>query len=268
MHGDGMSENKVQLKLDCDFLLVIDTIDDDKYITIMNRQKIKREILALLNNENITVILNKLDRYNEKEIINPLFSAICRVEDRIRWHAVSGFGLVVPKLAGRNMEDARVVMRRFMWNLNDESGGIGWGTPEAMGEIIYQHDQLAEEYLHMLLSYCREDGPELFQDGNFLELPQLQRGLLWAIARIAEKRREVLIDQEIVKDLLPYLQSGDEMVCAMAICSLGRLKAGNALEKIREFVNDERKIVFYTDGCLSKITVADMALKALMKLQE
>jgi len=43
---------------------------------------------------------------------------------------------------------------------------------------------LAEEYLHMLVSYMREDGPKAFQDGNFIELPMLQRGLLWGIGRL------------------------------------------------------------------------------------
>jgi len=37
-------------------------------------------------------------------------------------------------------------MRRLMWNLNDESGGIGWGNPEAMGEILACHEALANEY--------------------------------------------------------------------------------------------------------------------------
>ena len=45
-------------------------------------------------------------------------------------------GVVVAGLAEHDMESARVVMRRLMWNLNDESGGIGWSSPEAMGEIM------------------------------------------------------------------------------------------------------------------------------------
>ena len=31
-----------------------------------------------------------------------------------------------------------------MWTLNDESGGIGWGSPEVMGEILAAHKGLAE----------------------------------------------------------------------------------------------------------------------------
>jgi len=56
------------------------------------------------------------------------------------------------------MESARVIMRRLMWSLNDESGGIGWGAPEAMGEIMARHEQLTKEYSAILGSYIREDG--------------------------------------------------------------------------------------------------------------
>jgi len=102
----------------------------------------------------------------------------------VRWHAVSVFGTTVDRMAGQDLESARIVMRRFLWSLNDESGGIGWGAPEAMAEIMYHCRPLAEEHLHMLVSYMREDGPEAFQDGNFIELPMLQRGLLWGIGRL------------------------------------------------------------------------------------
>ena len=54
-------------------------------------------------------------------------------------------GAVVAHLAEKDMESARVVMRRLMCSLNDESGGIGWGAPEAMGEIIASHEGLASE---------------------------------------------------------------------------------------------------------------------------
>ena len=65
-------------------------------------------------------------------------------------------GALVFSLAEQDMESARVVMRRLMWNLNDESGGIGWGSPEAMGEIMARHSGLAEEYSKISV------GPKVF----------------------------------------------------------------------------------------------------------
>ena len=78
-----------------------------------------------------------------RKAVNPLFSFLYHSDDLIRWHAVSAMGLVVSDLADNDMESARIVMRRLIWNLNDESGGIGWGSPEAMGETMAQHAGLA-----------------------------------------------------------------------------------------------------------------------------
>ncbi|MEA3417440.1 MAG: hypothetical protein U9R02_15080 [Thermodesulfobacteriota bacterium] len=59
-------------------------------------------------------------------------------------------GVVVSNLADHDMESARVIMRRLIWNLNDESGGIGWGSPEAMGEIMARNNRLALPFTHKL----------------------------------------------------------------------------------------------------------------------
>ena len=60
-------------------------------------------------------------------------------------------GEVVSKIAENDLEFARIIMRRPMLNLNDESGGIGWGAPEAMGEIMARSEKLAEEYHKILI---------------------------------------------------------------------------------------------------------------------
>jgi len=96
-------------------------------------------------------------------------------------------GAVVANLAEQDMESARVIMRRLMWSLNDESGGIGWGAPEAMGEIIASHDGLAKEYVSVLISY-------VWKEGNFLEYEPLQRGAVWGVGRVAQVRPELAQD--------------------------------------------------------------------------
>ena len=116
-----------------------------------------------------------------RRAVNPLFSFFCSATPLLRWRAISGMGVVVSRLAVTQMESARVVMRRLMWSLNDESGGIGWGAPEALGEITARHALLAGEYAHILVSY-------ICPDGNFLEHPVLQRGLLWGLGRLAHER--------------------------------------------------------------------------------
>ncbi len=135
----------------------------------MGTRAIKQQVLNLLKRPDFSAVLAELAQMKEKEVINALFSGLCRSEEQIRWFAVSAMGAAVVRLANKDIEEARVVMRRMLWSLNDESGGIGWGAPEAMAEIMCLHEGLADEYIHMLISYMRPDGEESWQDGNFLE---------------------------------------------------------------------------------------------------
>ena len=90
-------------------------------------------------------------------------------DELVKWRAVTAIGSIVTLLAKKDIEAARVIMRRLMWSLNDESGGIGWGAPEAMSEIMAQSNKIAEEYNSILISYLNEQG-------NFLEYEPLQKG--------------------------------------------------------------------------------------------
>jgi hypothetical protein len=137
----------------------------------VSSRKIKPKVLELLHNRDLTAIRAELQQYPAKDVVNVLFSPICRVDPLVRWHAVIGMSDAVIRLAAEDMEEARIIMRRFLWSLNDESGGIGWGAPECMAEIMCRHAGLAAEYIHMLISYMREDGEELCQNGNFPRAP-------------------------------------------------------------------------------------------------
>ncbi|MBU1234844.1 MAG: HEAT repeat domain-containing protein [Proteobacteria bacterium] len=232
----------------------------------MNR-KIKKQVLAVLAGSNLETIRRELGRYEEHGLVNPLFSALLRPEEMLRWHTVTLFGEVVSRLADKDMEAARIVMRRFLWSLNDESGGIGWGAPEAMAETMYHHDRLCDEYLHMLISYMLPDGPLEHQDGNFLELPELQRGLLWGIGRLAEKRAALLVEKQVVPSLLTYLSSADAAVRGLAARALRLLKAVQAVEEMKQLEGDERKVRFYHEGEIIVTTVGELAGDALVEIK-
>lgn len=208
-------------------------------------------------------MLEALRRYPAKAVANALFSIICRDDLPRRWFAVSAMGAAVARLANEEMEEARVVMRRFLWSLNDESGGIGWGAPESMAEVMCLHAGLAEEYVHMLISYMREDGPELCQDGNYIEHPLLQRGLLWGIARLSCCRPDLLLARGGGNDVLPYLQSEDATVRGLAALATGNLRPVGAEPNLRKLVDDQTQIILYRDGQLQTSTVGALARAAL-----
>lgn len=229
----------------------------------MSRRQLKKNVLAILHKSDLEEIYEDLERYQNQRLLNPLFSALCHPEEIVRWHAVSCFGRVVPAIEDKSPEAARIVMRRFLWSLNDESGGIGWGSPEAMSEIMCQSSLLRKEYLHMLISYMREDGEEEFQDGNYLELPMLQRGLLWGVGRLCQSIPVEMIGQQIAPDLAAYLDSADQDVSGLAIWCLGLLRLDDTQERIRDFLNSRFELRLFLAGKVQKIPVAQLARKAL-----
>lgn len=189
--------------------------------------------------------------------INALLPCLYDLEDMVRWRAVMAIGILVDRLAKDDMEAARVVMRRLMWNLNDESGGIGWGSPETFGEILARNRDLAVEYGRILFSYAREDG-------NYLELPQLQRGLLWGIGRFAAARPE-FVDSSAV-EIRRYLASDDTAVRGFASWLAGIMNIEEAKDDLRRLCDDRGVFSCFNGVSMEDKSVAEVAGEALGRL--
>jgi hypothetical protein len=189
-----------------------------------------------------------------RQAVNPLFSFFYSGEEQIRWRAITAMGAVVCKLADNTMESARVVMRRLMWNLNDESGGIGWGSPEAIGEITAGHDRLAEEFACILVSY-------IDPAGNFLEHERLQRGSLWGVGRLAHARP--LLTQPAAAFLPAFFDSPDPYLRGTAIWAAGPLLTDSMRPQIKARLTDNAVLRLYRQRQITKITVAELAGAAL-----
>ncbi len=221
--------------------------------------KEKRRITKLLESPDIEAVIQELRQLPVSRVINPLIGALCSNNETVRWHAITALGPIMADLADKDMEAARVVMRRFMWSLNDESGGIGWGAPEAMGEIMAGHDKLADEYGHMLVAYMREDG-------FYLELPQLQQGLMWGLARLTMAKPDLLKAKNVVAYLLPYLDSHDSTVRGLAAWTLGLLHAGEAVSYLERLANDPAQVTIFLNRTFVPDTVGSLAHKALANI--
>lgn len=208
----------------------------------------------LLMADDFDTRLSELTLVPARQVINPLFAKLYAQDDLLKMRTVKAMGVVVSNLAEREVEAARVIMRRLMWNLNDESGGVGWGSPEAMGEIMAASEPMAREYAHVLVSYIREDG-------NFLEHDILQRGVLWGLARLAEVRPQLL--QRFDSYLLPYLRSDDPVLRGLAVKASGAVPVDSARPRLETLLHDKTEIRIFVDNKLHTMTVAELAARAL-----
>ncbi len=222
-------------------------------------RELTRQVAAWLKGPDLATALAQVGALPPDKLVKPLFSCLCAPEPRLKWHAVSAFGQTVAALAGRELEAARVVIRRCMWMLNDESGGIGWGVPEAMAEALARHPGLAAEYTHILVAFMREDG-------FYLELPALQQGLLWGVARLAEIEARRLREREAARYLRPYLDSGDQLVIGLACLALGRLGDRRDIPAISSHRALTTPSTIYQNGEFITRTVAQLPEEAISLL--
>jgi hypothetical protein len=224
----------------------------------MTFRQLKKEALRLLQSDDLKTALQALGQLPPKQIVNPLFGLLYHSEPQIRWRAVTAMGEVVSRLADRHIESARIIMRRFMWNLNDESGGIGWGSPEAMAEIMVRHARLADEYGCIVISYA---DPE----GNFLEHPTLQQGVLWAWGRLGRQRPEMVVPSAHL--LIPYLASDDPSLQGLAAWAGAPLGAQVLRPHLENLVSSSGQVVIYMEDELRYHDIGQLAHIALSQIR-
>lgn len=121
-------------------------------------------------------------------LVNPLFACLpegAAITDR----AAFALGGVLTQLYLNSPEEAKNIVRRFMWHMNEESGNIGWGIPEAFGETLAQCPPLCDAFHRVLFSYIRDkDGDSTYCDHDIL-----RRSCYKAIGIVLKKRPEFLI---------------------------------------------------------------------------
>jgi hypothetical protein len=220
----------------------------------------KQQVFDLLKSPDFNRRLNSLKEFPFPKILKHLFSALCSEDEEIKWPAVTAMGFLVADLAGRDLEGARNILRRIMWSLNDESGGIGWGFPEAMGEILARNEGLAREFARLLVSYLQPEG-------NFLEFEPLQRGALWAVARLAKSHPQILQSLDAHSYLLAFLSSPDASARGYAILALGQIGKKESLLGLEAYLQDETEISLYENQEFKRVRISQLAREALLAVQ-
>ncbi len=89
----------------------------------------------------------------------------------MRGRAIEAVGRVAAVRARRDLEPAREIVRRALWLMNDESGGVLWAGPELIGAVLANVPGVRREFLDVLAS--------------FLEEEPFRAGTRWALWRVA-----------------------------------------------------------------------------------
>jgi hypothetical protein len=147
--------------------------------------------------------------------------------------------------AGRGLEVVRESLRRTLWLMNDESGGLLWCGPQLMGAVLANVPALCDEYLALL--------------GTFLEEEPFRVGTRWALWRIATVRPTPVAD--FAPDLVASLTDPDAAVRGHAALALRTLLPAPPPAALAALAVDEAPLTVFDPraGQLRAVTVGALA---------
>lgn len=214
-------------------------------------RKTRRKVSHILKETQRTHALQLLEEIPDEQLVNHLFHHFYMGDELLKFRAVTAMGQLGMRLAARKMERARILMRRIMWNLNDESGGIGWGSPEAMGEILGQSQELAREFKSILFSY-------LDTGKNHIEHDLLQRGVIWGVGTYLKAAPQEL--EPVTEGMLHlYLRSKDPIKRGYACRALIHAQAFDCRKIPADIATDTASLDIYTGWNFVESRISDMA---------
>lgn len=226
-------------------------------------RRIKLQVLAVLKAPDWEKGLESLLDIPFRKIIGPLFSLLLHPPE-IKWHAVTAFGVVVPRMAEQDTSDALTVMYRLLWNMQRNSSNSGWGMSESMGEVMAQSERLAKRFHNHLISYIQN--PDCFGSGNnYIEHPQLRQMAYWGLGRLSEARPK--LTAKAVPDLLQVLPGEGDASKGLICWTLGSLRAKKAQSALEELVDSTSEMELYRNRRLTKVTLGALAREALQTIQ-
>jgi len=203
-----------------------------------------------------------LSRWAEEhggKVTNALKAFLMETDEEMKWTAVRALGIVTAHLYELDEEQAKRVLRQLIWDLNEESGGIGWGMPEAFGEILAKVPALRKEYAGLLVSY-------IIQGPCFIENEFLQKGVLWGLGRL--KQMEAPLKMEALPFLLKSLEHKEPAFRGTAVWALGEMGLREAFPHLKCLQRENEMIKLFTDEKFQEKPLSQWVEEALEKLDQ
>jgi len=206
-----------------------------------SRRALREQITALLEAGDFASLAALAGR--EGSVAAQLTAFLFAPGELLHWRATEGLGYV----AAAQPEQARKVISRLIYQLNEDSGSFGWGAASALGEMGRHHLPVVEEILPMFYGFLEQD---------FARIP-----MLWGLGRLWEVHPQAL--PEAVPLLFGFLKDPDPQVRGLAVWCLGRVRPEGMDEALPALLEDDAPVEFYDREQMQHTTVGQLAREAL-----
>lgn len=213
----------------------------------MNLRAKKAEVRRQLLNRDLEAVATW--SANVRNPLRILFSLTYDREHLMRWRAVEAVGTVARQMAATDTEKLRDFVRRMLWQMNDESGGLSRLAPELIGEVLVNAPDLLHEFSSLLPAFLVEE--------------PFERGTHLTVYRLASIRPELFVD--CVDQLLVSLEDADPFVRGLAALAVGTVDRKAGAERLKALKSDAAEIELYNfdTGQFEECTVGQLANQAL-----
>jgi len=210
----------------------------------------KKHVRQLLEQRDMEEIASIAE--SKRRALGILTSLTFDQDPQIAWRAVEAMGLAASRIAEREPRSVRNHLRRLLWLISEESGGVCWRAPEAIAEIVHHKPKLFKRYARIVVFLLHEMAEE--------DLVHFRQGILWAIGRLGAAAADHV--EPVLPTILAALDDPDPQVRGMAAWCLGELGEAKRLASRPELLTDGGKVDLYEDGLLSQTTVGELTRRA------
>lgn len=167
----------------------------------MSHLEIKRTIQQALEQNDLDAVVSLVQQH--RRALSQLVRIAYDKETLAGWRAIKAIGRVAKALVKTDEEFLRMTIRKLLWSLSDESGGIGWAAPEILGEIVSADPEKFSDIIPLIA--------EVFE----IEEKVFRPGVIYALMRIAETDPELVLNYQ--KVIISSLVDNDPLTRIFAL---------------------------------------------------
>jgi len=214
-------------------------------------KSVKQQVRRLLYERGHNSLIELCEQ--NRRVRNELRFRLYDMDEKIRWSAIEAVAQFMKHLWETGKKDkVREYMRNLFWSLNDESGGIGWSSPQTIAEMIVNIPELLDPFGSMMIAHS-------------LDEPPLVKGGLWGIGRLGKRAAESV---EFFNDLvLSVFQVDDPEILSLAAWALGEVHYRPALPFLAILKERKETARIYIDGEFHEKHLGQWAEEAIDKIE-